>query len=274
MTDILISVLLCVVMLVLHILRTRELNGQISEENEYEIGAATILGTREVQQDYFGVKKNHSGAILMLLADGVGENGDVAAKLAVDTFRELFENENAVLQPQYFFKRAANAANKKIVNTLEERQGESSIAAVIIHNSKLFYTLVGNSKIAIFRNGDLIPVSEGQTVDVLARHAYTEGKIAKRETLALLNEYKRYNVLGQDVFQEIEIFDKPLTLEQNDYVVMMSEGIFNILRWVDMEDVLSKNDSVQNMANNFTRMVQRSPAVHKDNATVLICRKK
>ena len=270
--DVVISAILFGAMIILHILRTREVVEIASAESNYEIGSASTLGNNDVQQDYFGVKKNN-GAILMLLADGAGQYGEVAAKLAVDTFKELFENENAAIQPQYFFKRATNAANKKIINTLEERQGESSVAAVIIKNSQLFYTLVGNSKIAIFRDGDLIPISEGQTVDVLARHAYTEGKISRQETLALLNEHRRYNVLGQDSFQEIEIFDKPLTLEENDSVVIMSEGIFNILRWVDMEEILSKNNSVQTLANNFIQTVKRSPQVYKDNATVLICRK-
>lgn len=272
MEDVIISVILFSAMLVLHILRTQETLEILPAGNDYEIGSASILGSNDVQQDYFGVKKNN-GVILMVLADGAGQYGEVAAKLSVDTFKELFEDENAALQPQYFFKRAANAANKKILNTLEERQGESSVAAVMVKNSQLFYTLVGNSKIAVFRNGDLIPVSEGQTVDVLARHAYTEGKISRQETLALLNEYRRYNVLGQDSFQDIEIFDKPLTLEENDAVVIMSEGIFNVLRWVDMEQILSQRNSIQTLANNFIQAVKRSPQVYKDNATVLICRK-
>lgn len=272
MEDVIISVILFSAMLVLHILRTQETLEILPAGNDYEIGSASILGSNDVQQDYFGVKKNN-GVILMVLADGAGQYGEVAAKLSVDTFKELFEDENAALQPQYFFKRAANAANKKILNTLEERQGESSVAAVMVKNSQLFYTLVGNSKIAVFRNGDLIPVSEGQTVDVLARHAYTEGKISRQETLALLNEHRRYNVLGQDSFQDIEIFDKPLTLEENDAVVIMSEGIFNVLRWVDMEQILSQRNSIQTLANNFIQAVKRSPQVYKDNATVLICRK-
>lgn len=272
MADILIPAILFAAMVILNILRMREIADNSSEENNFKIGAASFLGNNNVQQDYFGVKKNN-GAILMLLADGAGQYGEVAAKLTVDTFKELFENETAALQPQYFFKRATNAANKKIINTLEERQGESSLAAVIINNSQLFYTLVGNCKIAIFRNGDLIPVSEGQTVDVLARHAYTEGKISKQETLALINEHRRYNVLGQDIFQEIEIFDKPLKLEKNDTVIIISEGIFNILRWVDMEQILNQRNSVQTLADNFIQTVKRSPQVYKDNATVLICRK-
>ena len=271
--DVFISVIFIVAMIVLHILRMRELTEKIDLQDDVLIGAASILGTRQVQQDYFGVKKTKDAA-LVLLADGTGENGEYAAKMSVDTFRDLFDNESAIVQPQYFFKRAANATNKRIVNTLEERQGTSSVVAAIFYKSQLFYTLVGNCKIAIFREGDLIPVSEGQTIDVLARHAYTEGKISKQETLALLNEHRRYNVLGQDSFQDIEIFDTPLSLYRDDIVVMMSEGVFNALRWVDLEAALSKEDSVQNLAKNIIKMVERSPKVDKENATVLLISRK
>ncbi len=271
MTDVLIPAILFFIMAVLHFLREREIAVETDTESFFELGAASTLGSREVQQDYFGTKKIHS-TLLMLMADGIGENGDSAAKLAVDTFRDLFNDKSVTDRPQYFFQRAANAANKKIVNTLEERQGETSIAAVIVNNSKFFYMLVGNSKIAVFRNGDLIPVSQGQTVDVLARQRYDEGKISKSETLALLNEHRRYNVLGQDSFQEIEIFDKPLDLQSNDLIVLMSEGVFNTLQWNEIELALEKKSSAKEAAKEIISRVNRSPRVDKDNASVLIYR--
>jgi len=240
---------------------------------EYELGAASTLGTRTVQQDYFGVK-NNNGVLLMLLADGIRDKGEIAAKLAVDTFRDLFDDSNAIYKPQYFFKRAANATQKKITNTLEERQGETSIVSVILKGDQLFYSLIGNCRVTVFRGGDLIPVSEGQTLDVLAKHRYEEGRISKQETLALLNRHRRYNVLGQDSFEEVEIFNKPLTLKDNDMIILMSEGVFNTLRWVEIEEVLSKKNPVQTLADEIIRLVNNSPMVDKDNASVLICRRK
>jgi len=272
--DIAIPAVLFLLMAVLHILRQRELRywSKFADE-DYELGAASTLGTREIQQDYFGVKRNQ-GVLLMLLADGIGADGELAAKLAVDTFRDLFNDHNAINQPQYFFRRAANVANKKITNTLEERQGETSLAAVMLKGNQLFYTLAGNCRVSVFRGGDLIPVSEGQTIDVLARHRYDEGRISKQKTLALLNHHRLYNVLGRDSFQEIELFSKPITLKENDTVVIMSDGVYNALRWVEIEDILSQKKSVQTLANDLINAVNNSPMVDKDNASVLICRRK
>ncbi len=271
MADILIPAFLFLCMAALHFLRKKEISTPKNFSAEYEIGAASTFGTREIQQDYFGIKKNN-GVLLMTLADGIGADGEFAAKLAVDTFRDLFEKENAIIKPQYFFKRAANAAHKKITNTLEERQGESSIAAVILKDAQFFYTVVGNCRVAVFRGGDLVPVSEGQTIDILARHSYSEGKISRQETLELLNKHRSYNFLGQDSFSEIEFLSKPIALQKKDMLVIMSEGIFNTLRWVEIESVLERNFSAQNTADEIIKLVNNSPIVSKDNATILICR--
>ena len=265
MIDFVLPALIFFCMIILHVLRTREIRRQGVKliNPKYGVGAATTLGTRITQQDYFGVKEL-SGALLVMLADGSGEHGDIAAKISVDTFRDLFINKAAVDKPQYFFRRAAHAANKKILNVLEERQGCSSVAAVVINDSTLVYSLV--------RNGDLIPVSEGQTIDVLARHRYDEGRIAKLQTLALLDRHRLYNVLGQDAFQDIELFSKPLTITPNDLVVIFSEGVSNVLRWKELEDILDRRQSPQILADEIIRRVNQSAFVDKPNATVIICR--
>ena len=272
--DIAVPAILVLIMAVLFVFRQREFNPLAKfSDDEYELGAASTLGSRTIQQDYFGVKRNH-GVLLMLLADGRNSDGELAAKLAVDTFRDLFNDQNAINQPQYFFQRAANIANKKITNTLEERQGETSLAAVMIKGTQLFYTLIGNCRVTVLRNGDLVPVSEGQTIDVLARHRYDEGRISKQETLSLLSHHRLYNVLGSDSFQEIELFSKPIELNEDDTVIVMSKGVYNALRWVEMEEILSKKNSVQALADELINAVNNSPMVDKDNASVLICRRK
>ena len=273
MTNFVVPAVIFFCIIVLHILRRKELRQQGVKliNPKYRVGAATTLGTRVAQQDYFGVKEL-SGALLVLLADGSGEHGDIAAKISIDTFRDLFINKAAIDKPQYFFRRAAHATNKKILNVLEERQGYSSIAAVVLNGSEMVYSLVGNCRVAVFRNGDLIPVSEGQTIDVLARHRYEEGRISKLQTLALLDRHRHYNVLGQDAFQDIELFSKPLSITKSDLVVIFSEGVSNVLRWKELEDILDKNEPPQVLAEEIIQRVNQSSFVDKPNATVLICR--
>ncbi len=90
----------------------------------------------------------------------------------------------------------------------------------------------------------------------------------------MLNKHRRYNVLGQDSFQELELFSKPLSLKNDDMIILMSEGVFNTLRWVEIEEVLSQRKSVETLANEVIQLVNNSPMVDKDNASILICRRK
>ena len=144
MSDMVVPAILLLCIIVLDVLRKKGLDPlKRFAGYEYELGAASTLGTRTVQRDYFGVK-NTNGVLLMLMADGIRDNGEIAAKLAVDTFRELFDDSNAISKPQYFFKRAANATQRKIDNTLEERQGETSLAAVMVKGDEMYYSLIGN----------------------------------------------------------------------------------------------------------------------------------
>ena len=43
----------------------------------------------------------------------------------------------------------------------------AAVSAVMIQGGFLFYGIVGNVKIAVFRNGELIPLGTGHTVDCL-----------------------------------------------------------------------------------------------------------
>ena len=271
--DKLIPLIIFALIMILYILREKESCAREKSVPSFEVGVSSTFGEREIQQDYFGLKVAQ-GALLMVLADGIGANGEFAAKIAVDTFRELFNDVNSADKPQYFFQRATYAAQRKIMNTLEERQGETSLAAVMINGGQMFYTLAGNCRVTVFRGGDLIPVSEGQTVDVLARHCYREGRISKQETLALMENHRRYNVLGQDSFREIELFDKPILLKPQDLVVLMSAGVFETLRWVELEEVLAKKIPVQNLADEIISLVNKSPKLDKDNASLLVFRQK
>ena len=271
MSDLALLSILFAAIIILCTLRYRDARTSSNIIKEYQIGSAMTIGNREVQQDCFGSKINKD-SVLMVLADGIRQDGHIAAKLAVDTFENLFTDVHSIDKPQYFFKRAANAANHKIISVLEERQGETSIAAVIVRNDNLFYTLVGNCCIAVFRNDDLIPVSEGQTIDVLARHRYDEGKISKHTTLALLEEHRRYNVLGQDTFQDIELFSKPLKLQKDDVIVMMTDGVFNVLRWIEIEEILSQKGTPQQFADRIIEAVNKSEFIDKDNASIIIFR--
>ena len=269
--QIVILIVLGLLILALFLFRRQESSPIFHKGYGNPIGSSMTIGEREIQQDHLGSALGDRGAI-MVLADGMGrgQGGKIAARIAVDTFLDLYNEYQAFDKPQYYFRRAFHLANHKILEVIEERQGMASVAVAMLREGVLYYALVGSVRIAVYRNGDLIPVSEGQTVDVMARHRYEEGRISKQTAIALLEQQRLYNVLGQDGFHDIEFFSKPLQLYAGDIVLMMTDGVNHALKWVEIENTLRRGGSPEEMAYHIIEAVNKSAAEEKDNASVLL----
>lgn len=237
-----------------------------------DIGRCMTIGGREIQEDCFGTLCTGSG-VLAVLADGMGKlfGGRIASRIAVQSFIELFQEYNAYDNPQYYFRKAFHCANREILKALEnERRGTASVGSVMIRNQYLYYAVVGNVKVCVYREGDLVPVSTGHTVHTLAQERFKEGKISRQEALAMLENHRLFNYLGQDGFRDIEIFDAPVRLKNGDMIALMSDGIYELLSFQEIEAVLSEKGSCQEKALQLIEAVNRHPQTAKDNASVVL----
>ena len=141
---------------------------------------------------------------------------------------------------------------------------------MLIKNRKLYYAVVGNVKIAVYRNHELVSVSFGHTIGVLANQKYEEGKLTRQEALSLVNHHRLYNFVGRDGFQDVEFFDTPIAFYGGEYVLLMSDGMYETARWKDMEDCLEGEGSCQDKAFRLVELVNRSEEEEKDNASVVV----
>lgn len=236
-----------------------------------EFGASKTIGDREVQEDEYGFTETADGA-MAVLADGMGEHfgGKIAARTAVQVFLDMFEDRNAFYNPQYSFRKAFQGANREILNQLEENQGCASVAAVMIKDRKLYYAVVGNVIIAVLRNNELVQISSGHTIGMLARQKYEEGKLTRQEAVTLLNHHRLYNFVGQDGFHDVEFFDTPVTLYRGEYVLLMTDGLYETARWKDIEACLEGDDHCQEKAYRIIELVNQCQEEDRDNAAVMI----
>lgn len=238
-----------------------------------ETGASKTIGNREVQEDEYGITETEEG-IMAVMADGMGMHygGKIASRTAVEVFKDIFEDRNAFYNPQYSFRKAFQGANQEILNQLEGNQGSASVGAVMIKDRKLYYAVVGNVKTAVYRNHELVPVTSGHTISVLAKQKYEEGRLTREEAVSLLDHHRLYNFVGQDGFQDVEFFDTPIALHGGEYVLLMSDGLYETARWKDMEDCLEEEGSCQEKAFQLIELVNESGEEEKDNAAVVVVR--
>jgi serine/threonine protein phosphatase PrpC len=235
------------------------------------LGGSKTIGDREIQEDEYCMMETEEGS-MAVLADGMGKQlaGKIAARLTVQAFRDMFEDRNAFYNPQYSFRKAFQGANREILNQLDENQGCASVGAMMLKARKLYYAVVGNVRVAVYRNHELVPVSSGHTINLLAKQKYEEGKLTREEAVSLLNHHRLYNFVGQDGFQDVEFFDTPINLYRGEYVLLMSDGLYETARWKDMEECLEMEGDCQQKAYRLIELVNQSAEQEKDNAAVVV----
>ena len=237
----------------------------------FRVGKAMTIGTRQVQEDDYGICQSAEG-FLAVLADGMGKNygGKVSSRIAVDTMKDMFADYQGAENPAYFFRKSFSQANREILNQLDEGRGGASLGAVLIKDNLLYYAAAGNVKLAVYRNEDLIPLSTGHTIDMLVEDRFKKGTITREDALKLLENKRLYNYLGQDGFQEIEFFDTPVRLKEKDIVVLMSDGLYEGTEWRTIEELLSGKKKCQQKAYEIIEMINADSRMEKDNASIVL----
>ncbi len=237
-----------------------------------DIGTCMTVGSRDVQEDAAATMTTAAG-VMAVLADGAGKTygGRIAGRIAVDTCADIFRDYNAFNNPQYYFRKAFHCANREILKAVgDENRGTASAGCVLLREGYLYYALAGNIRICVFRDGSLIPVSTGHTVSVLAEKKFHEGKISRQDAIQLLENHRLYNYLGKDDFKDIEYFDAPVRLKEEDIVVLMSDGVYDLISLREIEHILAKTGSCQQKALAVIEKVNSDTSTDKDNASVVL----
>ncbi len=70
----------------------------------FRVGRAMTIGTRQVQEDNYGICQGPD-AFLAVLADGMGKSygGKVSSRIAVETLKDMFTCYQSAENPAYFF---------------------------------------------------------------------------------------------------------------------------------------------------------------------------
>lgn len=227
-------------------------------KRDLEIAQETIIGCEEIQEDYIDIVSSENGT-LAVLADGLGKNeaGKISSITCVKTIIKMFKEEGSKEKLTYFFKKAFNKANHEVIKRVERDKGGASVLSVIVNGNLLYYALVGDVMLAIFRNKELIKLSEGHAISEVAKKEYYNGNLQKSEAMYALKEEKLLYYVGQESFKDIEISESPIELYKNDIIVLMSRGIYKGLRWIEFENILNnKKANIEEMCEEIIERIE------------------
>lgn len=244
-------------------------------------GNAQHIGARSEQQDSFGFSAfddaefvKHAG-VLSVVADGMGglALGKDSSATAVQTFLATYAAKEPDEKIAAVLDRSLHAANRAVNRRAAEAgvEGEAgtTLVAVVIHDGNLYRVSVGDSRIYLFRQGELRQITTdynyGRVLDkMVAKGDMSSEEAASHPSRAALTSY-----LGKAEVEEYDQpSDSPILLLPGDKVVLASDGLFGFLSEKDMAHLMAAEPQQAAEALVHATVALQSP--YQDNITVAV----
>ena len=234
------------------------------------IGNAQIIGTREKQDDSFATSIMPYG-VMAIVADGIGGyiNGNLASKIAVETYLDEFERRNATDNISYYFQTSAVLSNGRIRDEFGEAKGGTTAVAVVLAEGKMYWTSVGDSNIAVIRNRRLIEINRKENVKNWLEDQYLAGAINKEAAMGGPMDKRLVNYLGYDGFKKASESDRPILLKKKDQILIYSDGV-EVIGQIELENIMSRKGTAQKKAEMIMEAIENKKVNSKDNSTIII----
>lgn len=231
------------------------------------------IGAREGQQDSFSVsplEMMDSKGVLTVVADGMGglSDGDKVSQIVVSTMMEgFFAGEET---PQQLLYRLVQDANRAVNNYLSGKNSRSgsTVVAGLLKDHNFCYISVGDSRICLYRNGQLMQLNREHIYrNELMHEALNKGKNVmeafRAERGGSLTSY-----LGMGQLKYVDAPAEPVRVQPGDKLILMSDGVYNTLSSSEIEDCLLL--SAQEAAEQMEQLIKDRALAHQDNYTAVI----
>ncbi|WP_307340162.1 Stp1/IreP family PP2C-type Ser/Thr phosphatase [Metabacillus malikii] len=202
---------------------------------------------RQHNEDSVGVFNNEIG-ILAIVADGMGGHlaGDVASQMTIQTFQSLWENVKQLDSPkdaENWFIHTALEVNKTVyehslANPECQGMGTTIVGAIITEE---FATIghIGDSRCYLFTQAGFTQITQDHS---LVNELVKSGQISKEDA----EHHPRKNVLlrALGTEQTVELDVKTIGFEENDILLICSDGLTNKLTDEEISSELIKSHSL------------------------------
>lgn len=227
---------------------------------------------RQHNEDNGGIFQHANDLLLVVVADGMGGHkaGDVASQMAVTELENLWGSLDDCKTPEEaktWLLEAIQHVNEKVFQYAEENeecQGMGTTLVVALC-AKEFVTIghIGDSRCYIKNsNGFTQKTNDHSLVYELVR----SGQISKEDAEFHPRKNVLMRALGTE--KEINVDITVLEWEEEDFLLLCSDGLTNKISDKELEEVLSEQISVENQAK---RLIDRANELGgEDNISVAV----
>ncbi|MDO5027145.1 MAG: Stp1/IreP family PP2C-type Ser/Thr phosphatase [Tissierellia bacterium] len=209
---------------------------------------------------------------LFIVADGMGGHnaGEIASKIAVESIRNYIHEKGARKDYSELLENSIIYANNKILEKSKlnpecYQMGTTVICALIDNNNKAYIANLGDSRIYHHQNGKLRQVTKDDSYIQSLIDTGAEGLDKD-----FLDHYKNIVTKALGIDSKVEIEVSTMILEKNDYLMLVTDGLTNMVEDSEIEEVLNLEIGIQESCEILVYMANSSGGF--DNITVTLVR--
>ena len=241
---------------------------------EIDVGKLHQQGDRESQQDCFAVSPSElvtSHGLLAVVADGMGglADGDKVSQTAVAAMLDGFLSSSGA--PEDILLELTERANRQINRILGPSgigKSGSTLVAGLIRDGRFHYLSVGDSRICLYRDGQLIQLNREHiyrnelSVQAMNGIGSLQGA-ASHPKAAGLTSY-----LGMGNLKYVDIPAQGVEIRSGDKFILMSDGVYNALSETEICEAL--DGAAQQSADRLGAVIAEKAYRNQDNYTAVI----
>lgn len=242
-----------------------------------QVGNLHNIGQRAYQQDAFGVSplldekmRFQSRGVLAVLADGMGgmKGSGELSQAAVYTALKRFPHMPGDM------RETLASLTSDILNMVQTHFADSGAGSTLImaniRDGKLDFLTIGDSRIALLRDGALLTLNREHNYAAMLRHQAALGLIPWREVAENPRCRALTSYLGLADDPAMDFPAEAIPLNSGDKIVLMSDGVFGTLDDETLTRVLVRSPNVVEAAHKLEDAVLMEKKANQDNFTAVI----
>lgn len=218
-------------------------------------GRSDIGLKRDTNQDFYFVSKD-STLPLYILADGMGgeKGGEIASRLAIETSREIFENNRFKLQDEKTIKEiireAIERSNTKIhKKSLKDKNLEgmgTTLLIVYISKDRLYIGHVGDSRLYYITAESIEQLTEDHS---LVNALVKSGQLSLEEAKKHPQKNMITRAVGAAAIVESDILSYDYI--KKDKILLCSDGLSNMLEDKKIYNIMNSSENIDEICDNL-----------------------
>jgi serine/threonine protein phosphatase PrpC len=213
-----------------------------------------------------------NGRFLVAVADGMGGHfgGEVASRMCVENLAKEIVNQlqasgNGQPDMSAALQNAVEAAHKAVFvhaqGYAENLTMGTTLTAALLHGARAELAQVGDSRAYLFRDGNLILLTQDQTIGNQLRNRGEDSTKVDAQIQEML-------IQAVGAQEEIEVIMTAVDLEPQDFLLVCCDGLYKVVSAEEIVETLELEIGLQEKA---THLVTRANECGgPDNITVIL----